>query len=364
MNKYSKGMQTAIAVIYCNYIAKGHTIYGLKVRLPTLKGYMKAMAEYTSMFCNRDVTKQPNSTQHEVCWETHPKILAIYKDTKEWQGIPNRQDPLSFLMIEYLQQEAAAKHQDCMEDAIVNWTTLGASTGFRGKEWCQPKNPDDHGFELYDKPSAKFDNRIYALCEEDMKFIKNNRARKILTLREAVKVPASELIAVRIRWRYQKNGNHGEEIEFQKSNDKNKCALRAAYSIASRFVRLKANRKHPLAIYKKNRGSRKYSYLIRKGVEKKLQIAAWKTHYTECETLKESPAKITLHSVRILAAVILFADGATDSILMGRLRYKSDKFRIYYRNVPALSAVHSRAVTTAETHDYDDCALISDDEDD
>ena len=66
-------MQTAIAVIYCNYIAKGHTIYGLKVRLPTLKGYMKAMIEYTTLFCSRDVTKQPSNTQHKMRWETHPK---------------------------------------------------------------------------------------------------------------------------------------------------------------------------------------------------------------------------------------------------------------------------------------------------
>ena len=87
-------------------------------------------------------------------------------------------------------------------------------------------------------------------------------------------------------------------------------------------------------------------------------------HYPECETLKDSPAKITLHSVRILAAVILFADGATDSIIMGRQRYKSDKFRIYYRNVLALSATHSRAVTSAETHKCEDCAMVLDDEDD
>ena len=29
LSRYSKSMQTAIAVIYCDYIAKGHTIYGL-----------------------------------------------------------------------------------------------------------------------------------------------------------------------------------------------------------------------------------------------------------------------------------------------------------------------------------------------
>ena len=87
-------------------------------------------------------------------------------------------------------------------------------------------------------------------------------------------------------------------------------------------------------------------------------------HYLECETLKDSPAKITLHSVRILAAVILFADRATDSIIMRRLQYKSNKLRIYYRNVPALSAAHSRAVTAAETYKYIDCAMILDDKDD
>ena len=154
-------------------------------------------------------------------------------------------------MIEYPQQEAATKHKDIMEDAIVNWTILGASTGFRGKEWCQLKSPDNHGFELYDKASAKFDNRIYTLCKEDMKFIRNNKARNVLTLREAVKVPVQKLIAVKIRWRNQKNGNHREEIEFQKSNNKNKCALRAAYNIACWFVRLGVDRKLPLAIYKK-----------------------------------------------------------------------------------------------------------------
>ena len=118
----------------------------------------------------------------------------------------------------------------------------------------------------------------------------------------------------------------------------------------------------PLAIYKKNRGSKKPSYLLKRGVELKLRTAAWKIYYPECETLSESPAKVTLHSIRIGAAMILFAKRWDDTNIMGRLRYKSTRFRMYHRNVPALAALHAKAVTEAAINQYD-FNYISDDED-
>ena len=81
-------MQTAIAVIYCNYIAKGHTIYGLKVRLPTLKGYMKAMAEYTSMFCNRDVTNNPTAHSTKYVGKHTQKYLPSTKILRNGKVYP------------------------------------------------------------------------------------------------------------------------------------------------------------------------------------------------------------------------------------------------------------------------------------
>ena len=118
----------------------------------------------------------------------------------------------------------------------------------------------------------------------------------------------------------------------------------------------------PLAIYKKNRGSKKPSYLLKRGVELKLQTAARKIYYPECESLSESPAKVTLHSIRIGAAMILFAKRWDDTNIMGRLRYKSTRFRMYHRNVPALAALHAKAVTEAAINQYD-FNYISDDED-
>ena len=47
---------------------------------------------------------------------------------------------------------------------------------------------------------------------------------------------------------------------------------------------------------------------------------------------------------------------------MGRLRYKSTRIRMYHRNVPALAALHAKAVTEAAINQYD-FNYISDDED-
>merc|ERR1712115_303424 len=203
---------------------------------------------------------------------------------------------------------------------------------------------------LYDKPSAKFANRIYACCDEEFKF--KAPPNRSISLKKAAATKYSQLLSVIIRWRYQKNGNHGEEIEFSVSPDTTRCPVKAAHSIAIRFIELNAHSGTPLAIYQRNRHSMKSSYLLKRGVETKLQTAAWKIYYPECDTLSESPAKITLHSIRIGAAMILFSKQWDDTNIMGRLRYKSTRFRMYHRNVPALAALHAKAVTDAAINQY------------
>ena len=48
---------------------------------------------------------------------------------------------------------------------------------------------------------------------------------------------------------------------------------------------------------------------------------------------------------------------------MGRLRYKSTRFRMYHCNVPALAALHAKVVTEAAINQYENFNYISDDED-
>ena len=60
-----------------------------------------------------------------------------------------------------------------------------------------------------------------------------------------------------------------------------------------------------------------------------------------------SLAKITLHSIRIMVAMLLFEAKATDLMVMGRLRYLSTALQMYYRNTPALTKIHARAMESS-----------------
>ena len=61
-------------------------------------------------------------------------------------------------------------------------------------------------------------------------------------------------------------------------------------------------------------------------------------------------AKIILHSICIVTAMLLFEADATDIQVMGRLQYKSIPFQMYYRNTPALAKVHARAMESLKNY--------------
>ena len=78
---------------------------------------------------------------------------------------------------------------------------------------------------------------------------------------------------------------------------------------------------------------------------------------------KGSLANITLHSIRIEAAMLLFEANATDIQVMGRLRYKSIAFQMYYRNTPALARIHAKAMESSDNY-MSSPAVVSDFEED
>ena len=56
----------------------------------------------------------------------------------------------------------------------------------------------------------------------------------------------------------------------------------------------------------------------------------------------ECLAKITLHNILILVAILLFESKATDIQVMGRLQYLLNAFQIYYYNTPTLAKIHAK----------------------
>ena len=101
----SHSEQTDIAIIYLHELTCGATLLGMRVRLSTLKGYMNVMAKWVKTHVGRDIRYHPTATLPEAPmshWEHHSMVNTIYTDTKVWQGIANRQDPVTKSMINYL----------------------------------------------------------------------------------------------------------------------------------------------------------------------------------------------------------------------------------------------------------------------
>ena len=91
-------------------------------------------------------------------------------------------------------------------------------------------------------------------------------------------------------------------------------------------------------------------------------MATWKVFYPKKETIKGSLANITLHSIRIEAAMLLFEANVTDIQVIGQLRYKSIEFQMYYRNTPVLAKIHTKAMESLDNYMYSP-AVVTDVED-
>ena len=141
----------------------------------------------------------------------------------------------------------------------------------------QPSNPRKNGkleFYEYDNATSKFEDIIYACCIEDFTF-KRIRGKLI---KDPLSVPISEVAACTVCWRFQKNLQHGQKIDFQTSpSDPEWCFVQAALRIIARFKLYCGRPDTPAALYLRNPGSTICNWLTKRNVESKLRLAAWKS---------------------------------------------------------------------------------------
>ena len=190
-----------------------------------------------------------------------------------------RQDPTTKSMIIWLIKSAVRKDLD---SALCDFLIMGIQTGWREVKWAQPKEPT---FYEYDKPTSPFENRVYALCIEDKKFkYANGRI-----IKDPMTVADTNDARTLIGWQYQKNLNHGQEIELKASSSNPMfCFFLAALRTYRRFVRICDKPNTPIAVYKKIPKSRRCFWLVKFGIKSKMRLAAWKVFYPEGKFIKGS----------------------------------------------------------------------------
>ncbi len=172
-------------------------------------------------------------------------IQDILDEQKRWESIRDRQEPLTAWMLVYLHLQATA-NETSLASAMADWSTLGYSKGHRKGEWAQEQQ------NLLHYSKAAHDGTAKAFWANDFTFQDTQHRHLPTNIATFLKHPPK---SVRIRWRWQKNGDNGQQITFsQNPNLSYLCPVSAAVRIFNRAQLLQLSATTPLAMYKTKQG--------------------------------------------------------------------------------------------------------------
>ena len=160
-------------------------------------------------------------------------------------------------------------------------------------------------------------------------------------------IKEDKMKASKTKFRHQKNiVMHGIIVNFANIDQlPDHCSNQAKLRIMHQHNNMGMDPSTPLAVYKKNKNSRKGSFFTKRGVKRVLN-AAGKAIYGNGENQNRFAIKWTCHSACIGATALLFGKYRDPLLIKSQLRWVSDKFKVYIRFTPILARIHADAMTT------------------
>lgn len=326
--------QTYTMATYATHLGTGGSLNCQQLKSSTISKYLLDIAKLIKCLHpeGRDPRKKDNAQT-----ELAPPIRAVLKELERYEKVPNRREPYTLAMhAKFAASESPETHDSCLHKALLPWFAVATHAGLRRSEWCQPKhqrNPSTPELNIFHEPKA--------FLPRDIEFTTIGKVP--IPHDEALRNP-STVFCVYVRWRTQKNGQHGQRILFARNNDKPLlCPVSNWLTIVRRHKNLvKGAPNIPLAIYRTHQET---VHTISKDlVDTQLKQLAKTTHNV---TDKRTLAKFSSHSFRVGACVILQSQGFTPDQIKLLLRWESDSYRVYLRNLLALSLHQNRAINDA-----------------
>lgn len=320
-----KPCQARNYVIACFAVSliQGQSIKGTPIRSRTVKNYIK---DTYDLFRERKISFLPiDDTDY---------VDLIIKTVQKYEDVDNRRNMITDSMMLCLHREARRQHMDSEVSAIIDWLILGRYTGFRQSEWCQTSQ------STYKKIENWPGQPPMAMILSDFVFLDKNERRINVNKRTR----PSEVHYIRIRWRHQKNQDHGEEITFGRDLERpNFCPVLAALRIVQRAYRLNVPVNEPIGVFQNKKGATKFisdtlvAKLLRTTASKVLNISPKDKYLNLWST----------HSIRVTAANLLHREQFSDSFIQKRLRWKSNSFLSYLRNTVYAADQHTLKLADA-----------------
>lgn len=326
MPRIPQAQRSLVMACYTVHLAVGETLTCRSIKAKTMKQYLRAVEELS-------YARNVSSPLITLNGERSKYVTRILNECQRWEDIPNKREPVTNEMMAYIVGLTKKDtNKDSRISAVADWLVMGEYGGFRKSEWAQDKRDVSKG-----RFAKNIDDSAKAFLLSDFRFRKDKRN---------VDATATTLLTddgvdqVYLKWRFQKNGNNGEELPFSR-NDKtpDRCFVRSALRARDRAQRLGVPEDTPIAVFRDSKG--KVKHISNEDVEWLLRHAAKKVHHV---TDKKDLQRWSMHSIRVGACTRLQLLNKPDHFIQMRLRWKSEAWKDYLRNLPELADAQNEVI--------------------
>ena len=330
MERWEQKRRIWTMALYASHLCTGNTIQGKAIRTDTVKDYLRDVA--TFIYCQIDVDPRYEAGKNHLA----PPIQKVISEYQRFEKIPNRREPWTVEMQLFLDEMVSALTYDGAEDsmdaAVADFTAFGLSAGIRRSEWVQPtkKHSGLDQAEVKDKT-----NIIGAFLPCDWQFF-DVRGRKI-SHDGALLGGLAHIGKLQVTWRTQKNGQNGETKTYL-CNLKNPllCPVARGWNIMARYQRIMGTTESdtvPLAVYRDGPLDSDRHLLYSDQVTQLVRDVVCDVLNLDPVKDKEEVSRYSTHSLRVGACQILYANGFQAHEIKMLLRWQSDAFMTYLRDI-------------------------------
>jgi hypothetical protein len=321
--------------LYLVFLATGSTLMCKSIRAATMATYGRDVAKLIKLVTGSDPRRLSPMDTHDA-----PQYKAVLDEVRRLETVPNKQEPFTPEMWHFMHKETSSSANPLgFRAAMHDWSGVGLFLGPRGSEWAQHDQFCD-----FRQPEVAPNNTVRAFTLKDLVF--RARGNRHISVSQALGNP-SEVERIYFRYSWQKNGDHGQErivVRQKKCCDLDAIAL--TLSIVRRYRDLVGleHTDFPLAVYRDESGSILPIRFCEISQEfQRVAAAVYGLDPTKPAD-KKALARWSSHSLRIGACVILHAHGFSTTQIKFLLRWKSDSFMEYLRNLPIVSQQQNAAL--------------------
>ena len=313
---------------YAKYVASGCNCNNKSnTRSDTVKGYLEAVND---LFVARNFNPPVDLS------DISNPASTIVKNLKEEEDVAKRRDPITSEIYAEILKQAKEAEPGSEKWLLGKLANVAKFIGPRSCEYAQKKNDK---VEYHTYPSGK--KVVKAFTREDLTFLDKKSSKLDVSNPESRKLVAK----VRIRWRIQKNRQNGQVVTVKREwLAEDMCGVLALWDVCANSIAIGQTKDMPIFATKAKAPGSKIKYLTAGRIATLLRNAAKAAHE---DITKDELSRLSSHSFRVWACVLLSEAGMSSDFIKKRLRWMGDSYQLYLRDTDVIHDQHSKALSEA-----------------